>query len=121
MNKKGFTLIEMIAVVIIVSLLSIIMVPMIINQVSDKKKDVNATTEEIIFQAAQLYMENDINTYSKTSGNSYFVSLDKIINAGYLSSPIIDYTTGKEIPLTKCVYTKVNNYKEYDDFKLSDC
>ena len=118
--NKGFTLIEMIAVVVIVSLISLLTVPAIINQISNKKSDVKSTTEEMIYQAAELYMQNNIETYSKSQGETYTIRLDELVNSGYLSSPIIDYETGNEISLTKCVQTTVNNYNEYGDFELTD-
>ena len=52
--------------------------------------------------------------------NKYTVSLDKLVSVGILQSPIKDYTTGDDIPLTKCVQTTVNKYNEYDNFVIID-
>ena len=119
--KKGFTLIEMLAVVLIISLVALVSLPTISNQLADKKKDISDTTMTLINQATDLYMENRISMYPKVTGEKYCVSLDTLVSNGYLSSPIKDFENGKEIPLTKYVVVTVNKYQEYTyDSELSD-
>lgn len=118
--KRGFTLIEMLAVIVIISLISVVTVPAIINQISSKKTEIDTTTKQMIYEATELYMKNDEVSYPRLTNNKYTVSLDKLVTAGLLQSPIKDYTTGNDIPLTKCVQTTVNSYKEYDNFTIID-
>ena len=118
--RKGFTLIETLAVAIIISLISVVTVPTVINQISSKKVKIDDNTKQIIYEAVQLYMKNDEVNYPRLPNNEYTVSLDKLVKAGLLQNPIKDYTTGNDIPLTKCVKTVVNSYKEYDNFTIID-
>ena len=118
--KNGFTLIEMIAIVLIISLIVVITVPMISNQLANNKSKISNTTKDLIYNAVELYMnEKEIN-YPKLSGNKYCVSLDEVVKSGLLQYPIKDYNTNSEIPLTKYIRVTVNNNSEYDNFELLD-
>ena len=119
MNNKGFTLIEALAAVLIVIIISGLVIPTVINQISQKKEDLSDTTKKIIYDATELYMSNNEADYPKLSGNEYCVSLDKLAQAKMIDTPIKDFKTNKEIPLTMYVSVKVNSYGEYDSFKLT--
>ncbi len=122
MNNKGFTLVEALAAVLIVVMISGIVVPTVINQITQKKDEITDTTKRLIYEATDLYMSNNISDYPKLSGNEYCVSLDKLAQAKLIEAPIKDFKTNKEIPLTMYVSSKVNAYGEYDSFKLvKDC
>ena len=113
--NKGFTLIELIAVVIIVALISIVSVPAVVNQLVTKKQDVSNVTEQIIFDATELYInDNNIVVFDYEC-----VSLDKLVSEGYLTAPIKDAISGEEIELTKQVKATKINSSEYE-FLLTD-
>jgi len=120
MKQKGFTLIEMIAVVMIIALIALISLPTITNQLVEKKDDISDTTLKIIYNAAELYMSNRPTEFPKIRGEEYCISLDTLVGSGNLSSPIKDYNTGNEIPLTKYIKIEINGYLEYDNFELVD-
>lgn len=120
MKNKGFTLMELLATIIIVSIVTGLVVPTVINQLAGKKHDIDDTTKKMIYEAADLYMSNNISNYPKLAGNSYCISLEQLVNSEYLVTPLKDYSSGKEIPLTKKVSITVNAKKEYDSFKLVD-
>lgn len=116
MKTQGFTLMEMIAVVIIIALIALISLPTITNQLVDKKDEVSEATLNIINSAAELYMSNRQSEYPKgvnNTGVDYCISLDTLVNTGNLTSPIKDFNTGEEIPLTKYVKITINQYGEY--------
>ena len=58
-NKKAFTLIELLAVILIISLLSILIIPKIINILSDSEKTTNLTSAQNLVKAAQLKASNN--------------------------------------------------------------
>lgn len=118
MKNKGFTLIEMIAVVGIIALIALISFPTIINQLGEKRQEISETTEKIIFDAADLYFSDHQSEYPKVTGESYCITLDTLVNSGMLKSPVTDYKTGDEIPLTMNVKTTINSYLEYSDYSL---
>lgn len=56
MNKKGFTLIELIAVVVIMAIIALIATPNIVNMMDKgKKEDYVADAKEIISKATYMY------------------------------------------------------------------
>lgn len=118
--EKGFTLIEMIAVVMIIAMISLIGIPKIVNQIGEKNKEISDVTEKIIFDAAELYFSDRPMEYKKDVGDRYCVQLEELINNGLLVSPVKDYKTGQEIPLTKYVSTRVNVYNEFSNYEITD-
>ena len=120
MNNKAFTLMELLATIIIIALITSLAVPAVINQIADKKSKIDETTKMMIYNAAELYMSNNQYEYPKLSGNKYCISLDKLVSSGLLESPIKDFKTGSVIALTKKVSISVNTNNEYDEFELVD-
>lgn len=99
--KKGFTLIEMLVVIVIISLLSTIVFPIITNQLADKKEEISNTTRQLIIDAAELYVrEKNINYGS--------ILLKDLIDDDKLENPIKDYKTGNSIPLSLKIYIDYN-------------
>lgn len=112
-KNKGFTLIEMLAVLVIIILLTSVVVPSIINLITKNKNKLSSQTKEIIYSAASLYLDEN-NNYSKSVGNVYCITLASLVNDGKLEAPINDFKTGKEIDLSKVVVAKVNKYSEFE-------
>ena len=82
MNKKGFTLIELIAVVVIMSIIAIIATPNIINMIDKGKKDQYVSNaKEFLSKATYMYKQdkyrNDT-TYFTKNDSGYQIKLGKI-------------------------------------------
>ena len=68
MKKKGFTLIELISVIVILSIIIMLIIPTIINNISDKKEDAYQKNIDIILSAARGYViDYDIETPASIS------------------------------------------------------
>lgn len=83
MNKKGFTLIELIAVVVIMSIIAIIATPNIINMIDKGKKDQYITNaKEFISKATYMYKQdkyrNDTTYFTINDSGSSRINLGKI-------------------------------------------
>ena len=60
-KKKGFTLVELLAVIVILAVILVIAVPRISEVINNSKKaSFEATTKTIISQAEKKYMENEV-------------------------------------------------------------
>ena len=55
MKEKGFTLVELLAVIVILSVISLIAVPMILNVIEESKKGAIRSSVNGIVEAANLY------------------------------------------------------------------
>ena len=75
MKRKGFTLIEMMAVIIVIALLSMAVVPSILKQVSKQKDNTKEKVKNLIIDAAEQYRQDHIVNIGTT---------DKCINIKFL-------------------------------------
>ena len=104
-------------------LLALTVFPAITNQLSTRKSEVSDASKQLIYQAAELYYKDNSINYPFTAGSYYCVSIDDLVNAGRLSNPVIDLSTGKKISLDKYVKVTVNSYGDgvYDLVDKSSC
>jgi len=119
MNKKAFTLTQIVAVITVLGLLSILVAPTIINQIRNSQDKIDEVTEKLIFSATDLYLSNKESMYPKTNGRLYCISLEDLVNDGKLQQPLID-SNGNEIQLSKKVSVGVKN-NQYNYSFGNDC
>ncbi len=101
-DKKGFTLIELIAVVVILSILAIIATPNIVNMIdSGKKEQYVADAKDFIAKATYMYKQKDQERYQgKFSNNTIKLGDIEGINDSDLTDPY-GYTYDKENSIIK--------------------
>ena len=58
-NKKAFTLVELLAVIIILGLIAVLIVPKVVNMLDDAEKNTNMTSAENLIKAAELKVSNN--------------------------------------------------------------
>lgn len=104
--KRGFTLVELLAVLVLISLLALFTVPSIINYINGSKDDISDVTKELIYSGAKLYVDSNPNKYIKVVDNQFCVILNDIVKANYLSAPILDGISGEEVDVNK--FVKIN-------------
>ena len=106
--KKGFTLVEVLAVVALIALIGLLAAPTIINQINNKKSELSDVALSMLGSAAELYIDKYQNIYPRTIGNTYCIKLKTLVDEGFLTEPIKDLKTNKEIE----VLTKVGDHYE---------
>ena len=109
MNKKGFTLIELMGVIVIIGLLIILAIPSITNLLNDEEENISSAMEKVLLQAGELYTQDNIGIYPKTEGNVYCVTLKELVDEEYLGSPIKDPVSSNEIDQNKYIKTSIQN------------
>ena len=115
-NKNGFTLAEILGVIVIVGLLLVIVSPLVVNRINSEKELVSSASEELIFNATSQFVEENQNIY--LLGNKYCISIKSLVNNGKLSHPVLDVVTGKNI---EDMYVLVVMYKTgLIDYKILD-
>ena len=78
LNKKGFTLVELLVVIVIILAIMLVALPSINNTLEKSKTKDNSRTKELIESAASIYA-NDMGI---TNGN---ISLSDMVSSGYLT------------------------------------
>ena len=86
-NKKGFTLLELMGVMIIISLISILTFPNIVNQIKKSKASNKKMVEDIIISQAEKYVSDNPADFSD---DGYCLSIDTLIDNGYVKEDIIN-------------------------------
>lgn len=102
-DKKGFTLIELIAVVVILSILAIIATPNIVNMIDrGKKEQYVADAKDFIAKATYMYKQEKYQKKFNNNGNGTTIKLGDIegINDSDLTDPY-GYTYDKENSIIK--------------------
>ena len=95
MQRKGFTLAELLGVIVIVGLLLLLIIPLIINGVKNKEKEVEETQTNIIYEATSEYMDTDKNKYPNNPGDIYCITVKELKENGKLAEENLNILYGK--------------------------
>lgn len=119
--KKGFTLIELLGVIIILALLMTLAFPNIINLIKTSSEKNDNLNLELIYNAADMYVNGNKNDFPRVNGNIYCITLTDLVDYGTLNSPI--KLTGSDIDITqtKSVQVNYNNSFTYELKDKDDC
>lgn len=107
MNKRAFTLIELLGVIIILALLMTVIFPNIINNVKNSSEEQNNISEKLIYNAVDKYIQQNNNEFERIDGFSYCITLKELTSTGYISSPIV--IDNKDITDLKSVQINYNS------------
>lgn len=119
MKNKGFTLVELILVVVILGILSAIVIPGIMKSLNESRRDSGESIEKILKENLELYnidhkddiwcsenskddgLENDtgLNTNCKKPGDSHIVPVSAL------------YSTNPDIDMGECLLQNSNSLK----------
>ena len=109
MNKRGFTLVELIGTIVILLVLSLLVFPNLLNLIKNSKKDISTSTKDFIYGQAKSYIYDNVNDYTLKEGNIYCIGLKDLVSKNYLNTPLKDAESGNDIDLSKQIEVKVNN------------
>ena len=89
MNKKGFTLIELMAVIVILSVIALITTPIVINVISNVRNELSNEQKQIIENAARMWgiknlSADDNNQPIKNSEVINSIAINNLKNDGFL-------------------------------------
>lgn len=138
LNKKGFTLVEVLAVIIILSIIMLILIPSVNHLIKENKRTNYETLKSTIINAAKTYAsdyryeiivnnmpcENDSDAKTISSINNEELTESKItvkqlINKNYLKSPIKNPSTGQELDEDNS-YVKIQYSCQKKDYNFID-
>lgn len=90
--KKGFTLVELIATLIILSVVAIIVVPNVYENMNDSKSKIKITQTTSIIDSAKEWAADHIRELS--CNNDSYVFLKDLQSNGYIDDPLYQDTEG---------------------------
>lgn len=109
--KKGFTIAELVGVVIILCVIGLLAFPPILNLVKGTEKDLDESTKELVITATTQYLTKYSNDYPKTIDSVYYISIEDLVKEQLLSNNLIESSS---LELNSCVKVNVNNNYKYE-------
>ena len=97
MRKKGFTLAELLGILVIIALLLILIIPGVINRLSSSSDEAKETENEIIYNAADQYIREHPEDYPPGKSGRYCITIQSLIDDGKLAEPVTDVNTGEDL------------------------
>lgn len=123
MNKKGFTLLEMIAVVGIIGLLSIIVSRPILSLFKQSEETADDIVIQNIVSSSKLWLNDNLPSLSNSSDDTITVSVKTLKEEGYLDEKLIKPSSNELIDENDCVVINkigINNYN-YEYKTSAEC
>ena len=121
MKKKGFTLIEILAVVTIMGLIFLLVIPKISNSLKSKKTDIDKTTKSMIVSAAKLYVNDNKDSFYKDNENIYCLPISQLVKKQYLDTKVKNVTDDIDITNSMSVKITYENKFKYELVDKKDC
>jgi len=117
LNNKGFTLVELIAVLVILVAIMGIAIPNISSSLERTKEKQNQSRYKIIESAAEQYVTDNKNAIysnlaSYENSNSCYIQINKL--STYLSTDEMEDSDGNSLKDYYVIFTKPNEY-EYSE------
>ena len=125
MKNKGFTLAELLGVMVILSLISIITVPAVTESLNAyKTKLCNSQIDEIL-SAAKTWGTENVLSLPDADGESKSIDLKTLVEYGYIDAKINNPVTNENFDLENTIITITKKGKRYtyamDDNTINTC
>lgn len=117
MNKKGFTLVEVIGVLTLLSIIVLVAFPSILGAMKKADDGMTEATTELLIANAKSYWDD---TTVRLTTQNYCVTVEKLIKQNYTKTPIstVDKEKSADIEKDYCVkatYSSKWNYELTND------
>ena len=126
-TKKGFTLVELLTVIVVITLISGIGIITYLKTINNSKSKATLLAINNIKEAAYLYSKegtdeiewvNSYDQYGKESGKYACVSVQQLINKGYFKDNFLDKEIYKNSNIDKKTFIKVSMGTNNDNLKV---
>lgn len=118
MERNGFTLAELMGVIVILAILAIVIVPVVDKNLKKGRSTTCKTQEKSILEAAQNYNSDNI-TLCENKGQTCEITVKELVGNGYLEgSSTTDDTPpinpGTDEPYDNSTYVQITNITGYN-------
>lgn len=96
--KKGFTLVELLVVIVILSLIAVVVYPTIAKIINDSKENTYNTQVNLIVKAAKEWgAEHPNKLPSKETDDGLKVCISSLVSEGYINDTVKNPNTSQEM------------------------
>lgn len=114
LDNRGFTLVELLAVVAILVVIMVIAIPNISSSIERSNDKKNSAMEKVLKSEAELYVSKHKASINASASNECYISVDSLVDEGYISFDDLDgYENG-------CLVYNGTSYVYYE-FSDSKC
>lgn len=90
-NRYGFTLVEVLAVIVIISILSVLVIPNVTQYVAEGKDEFNKSLKHTLILAGKnFYADNKVRIPKKVGKITDFVTASELASKNYLTGTFVD-------------------------------
>lgn len=108
-NKKGFTLVELLGVIILIGLISLAISTPIVSLINSNAKKIDQVALDLLYTTAEDFMNKDSRTYTKVYGNTYYITIEQLIENGLLESDFLESYSEKELSKNSQIKVTIKN------------
>ena len=114
-NNRGFTLLELIATLIVLSIVALIAIPNIKENLNEAKQGIKNTQLESIVNSAKSWAADNINNLPTKNNEAVYVFLKDLQSGGYIDNELYENTDGDKyndniFVLIKCEVIEANEW-----------
>ena len=118
LNKKGFTLVELLVVIVILGVIMSIAIPSITSSIERSKDKQKAQVIKLIVSAGELYVDKHKNSVTTSDGD---ITLGQLVSDGLITAQEMKDPFNEKSTLCGFVhYDKTNNTVSWIDRSDSD-
>lgn len=122
MNKRGFTLIELIAAITVMLILMTLVVINVKQYIDKAELASYEALVQSIKTSTELYVSEHSTEFPELNipGSTFTIELNALVNDGYVKSKVVDERTGQPIPLDTPIQITVTSKNKINvDFSVN--
>lgn len=96
-NRRGFTLIEVILVIVIIAILSLVLIPNVLVFVDKNNVSMCEKLKNNIISAAEMYVSQNKYELGFSCNTEKDISFDTLVSSGNIKGPIINPINDEEV------------------------
>ena len=119
--KRSFTLIELLAVIIILGIIALVLAPITLSIIDRSKQKMYDNQEQEIIGAATMYVSDNSTIIAGLSeiGTENEITLQELSDLGYINLPIKNYLTGDDFDPDCYLITITKGTDTYYDYDIN--
>lgn len=118
-NSKGFTLVELIAVITVLAIVALITVPAVNNAIKKSQEKALKAQEEVIVESAKKYALENIEILPKFDLGEKIIYVRDLVSGGYLEKVPLNPITNEK--MSECVIVTYIESKDKYTYTYSEC